>query len=105
MQMDQNELLLRYVYIPMAALAGAVSSLGARRWRSMSKGKMLLTILMGASFSIFVTPWAAHEFVNVPEGDARAIVALTYLFAIAAHIILPWLIQRLERIIGSGDAQ
>ncbi|KMS58685.1 hypothetical protein [Sphingobium cupriresistens] len=103
--MNTDELLVRYLYIPLAALAGAVSSLGARRWRTMTKAKMAMTVLMGATFAIFVTPWAAHEFVGVDEGDARATVALTYLFAIGAHVLLPWLIQKLERLIGAGDTQ
>lgn len=103
--MDQHDFLVRYLYIPLAALAGAVSSLGARRWQSMTRTKMVLTIFIGATFAIFVTPWAAHEFIGVREDDARGTVALTYLFAIGAHVLLPWLIQKLERLIGSGDTQ
>ncbi|KMS54730.1 hypothetical protein [Sphingobium cupriresistens] len=103
--MNHEDLLVRYLYIPLAALAGAVSSLGARRWRTMTKAKMAMTVLMGATFAIFVTPWAAHQFIGVDESDARGTVALTYLFAIGAHVLLPWLIQRLERLIGAGDAQ
>lgn len=103
--MAHDDIMVRFVYIPLAALMGAVSSLGARRWRSMTKTKMALAILMGATFAMFVTPWAAREFIGVKEDDARAIVALTYLFAIAAHIILPWIIQKLERLIGTGDMQ
>lgn len=101
--MPHEDFLIKYLYIPLAALAGAISSLGARRWRNMSKGKIALAILMGSTFALFVTPWVAHEYIGVKEDDARAIVALTYLFAIAAHLILPWIIHRLERLIGTGE--
>lgn len=103
--MSTDEFLLRYVYIPLAAFTGAISSLGARRWRTMSKSKILLAVFMGATFAMFVTPWAAHAIMGIKEDDARGTVALTYLFGIAAHIILPWLIQRIERMIGTGDVQ
>jgi hypothetical protein len=103
--MSQDEILLRYVYVPLAALMGAIPSLGARQWRSMTTRKIVLAIFMGATFAMFVTPWAAHAFMGVKEGDARATVALTYLFGIAAHIILPWIIARLERMIGTGESQ
>lgn len=103
--MSHEDFMVRYVYIPLAALMGAISSLGARQWRSMTRRKIALAIFMGATFAMFVTPWAAHSFIGVKEGDARATVALTYLFGIAAHIILPWIIQRLEKMIGTGEGQ
>ena len=92
-------------YLFIAAVAGAFSSLGARSWRGMSRTKMAVAVMTGTLFAVFVTPWAAHAFVGIGEGDARATVALTYLFAFAAHILLPRLVHWLERVIGTGDNQ
>jgi uncharacterized membrane protein YozB (DUF420 family) len=102
--MSQDDLLMRF-YIGIAALAGAFSSLGARSWRGMTRTKMLVTVATGTLFAVFVTPYAAHSFIGIQEGDARATVALTYLFAFAAHILLPRFVHWLEKMIGTGDSQ
>lgn len=100
--MSHDDLLMRF-YVGLAALAGAFSSLGARSWRGMTRLRMTITVMTGTLFAVFVTPWAAHAFVGIQEGDARATVALTYLFAFAAHILLPRFVHWLEKIIGTGD--
>ena len=105
MKMNHDEWLVRYVYIPLAALMGAVSSLGARKWRTMSRMQILLTVIMGTSSAIFLTPWAAHQFFNVKEDDARAIVALTYLFGFGAFIVLPRLTEWMTKMIGAGETR
>jgi uncharacterized membrane protein YozB (DUF420 family) len=103
-QMSHDDLLMRF-YIGIAALAGAFSSLGARSWRGMTRAKMIVTVATGTLFAVFVTPYAAHSFIGIQEGDARATVALTYLFAFAAHILLPRFVHWLEKVIGTGDSQ
>lgn len=103
--MSKDELLVRYVYIPLAALMGAVSSLGARKWRQMNRWQVILTVTMGTSSAIFLTPWAAHQFFDVREDDARAIVALTYLFGFGAFIILPRLTEWMTKVLGAGETR
>lgn len=103
--MDHDEWMVRYVYIPLSAFMGAVSSLGARKWRSMSRLQIALTVIMGTSSAIFLTPWAAHRFFGVQEDDARGVVALTYLFGFGAFIILPRLTEWMLKILGTGDTQ
>lgn len=99
--MSQDEILLRYVYLPLAAIGGAISSLGARRWRQMGKGQMAFAVFTGVSFALFVTPFVAHSWFGISETDARAIVALTYVFGFGAHLLLPWVIRRVVKLIGS----
>ena len=103
--MSEHDWLVRYLYIPLAALMGALSSLGARRWQGMSKGRVTFEVVVHASFAMFVTPWAAQKFVGVSMDDARAIVGLTYLFAFAAPVLLPRFKHWLERLVGTGDTQ
>jgi len=101
--MNHDEWMARYVYIPLAALMGAVSSLGARKWRQMNRMQIMLTLVMGTTSAIFLTPWVAHKFFDVREDDARAIVALTYLMGFGAFIFLPKLTEWAGKIFGAGD--
>lgn len=103
--MDHNEILLRFVYLPLAALTGAISSLGARRWRQMHKGQVAFVIFTGVTFALFVTPYVAHEWLGVKENDARAVVALTYLFGFGAHLLLPWVVRRIGKLTGSESVE
>lgn len=103
--MSKDELLVRWIYIPLAALMGAVSSLGARKWRHMNRTQVVLTLIMGTTSAIFVTPWAAHQFFGVKEDDARAIVALTYLFGFGAFIFLPKLTEWMIKFFGPGETR
>lgn len=103
--MSKDELLVRYVYIPLAALMGAVSSLGARKWRQMNRAQIIMTLIMGTTSAIFLTPWVAHKFFDVREDDARAIVALTYLFGFGAFIFLPKLTEWMGKVFGAGESQ
>lgn len=103
--MDHNDILLRFVYLPLAALTGAISSLGARRWRSMHRGQVAFVLLTGVSFALFVTPYVAHEWVGIREDDARGVVALTYLFGFGAHLLLPWAVRRVMKLTGSENVE
>ena len=103
--MDHNEMLLRYVYIPLAALSGSISSFGARRWQTMSKSRVFLTIMTGFSFAAFVAPWMAHRFIGISEDDARGVVAITYLSGIGGHLLIPAILKWMERVIGAGEAK
>lgn len=103
--MTHDDIMVRYLYVPLAALMGALSSLGAKRWRGMSRGRLTFEVLTHASFAMFVTPWAAHRFIGVSMNDAREIVGLTYLFGFAAPVLLPKLKTWLEGKTGTGDEQ
>lgn len=103
--MHVDDFLLQWVYLPLAALTGAISSFGQRRMRNMTRGQIVLNILMSTSFSFFVTPWFAHEWLGIAETAARQMVAITFLFGFGAHILLPVFIKMLERIVGKGDVE
>jgi hypothetical protein len=95
----------RFVYVATAAAAGAVTALGSKRWRTMTAIDIVLTLGIGFTFAIFVTPWIAHQWLGVAEGDNRALLALTYLFGSASNILLPFIIRHLRKMLGEGDTQ
>lgn len=103
--MNHDEWMVRYIYIPLAALTGAVSSLGARKWQTMGTAQIALSLVMGTSSAIFLTPWIAHQFLGIDEKDARAAVGLTFLVGFSAFLLLPRLTDWLMKFFGTGDAR
>jgi hypothetical protein len=102
--MDQNDPMLKVVYVLMAAIAGSVTALSFLRWREMTWGEICLTLFVGFSFAIFVTPWIAHIAFGLNAADVRTIAGLTYVSASGSNILLPLLIRRLKRAVGEGEA-
>lgn len=100
--MDEATALFRYTYVLMAALAGAVTALAFSKWRDLSRGEILLTLVAGFSFAVFVTPWAAEQFLGLEDNNVRGIAALTYIFGSGSNILLPVLIRWTGRLFGNG---
>ena len=100
-----SDVLWRYLYICMAAIAGAVTALGAMRWREMTRLEIFFTLAGGFSFAIFVTPWVAHSIMGVAESNIRAIAALTYVFGSASNILLPVIIRKIRRVVDEGETR
>lgn len=96
---------LRFGYIALAAMAGAITALAFMRWRDLSWGEMALTLVAGFSFAVFVTPWAAHAILRVDDDNVRTIAALTYIFGSGSNVLLPALIRRFGRLIGHEEPQ
>jgi len=95
---------IRGAYVVAAALAGAITALGASRWREMTRVEVGITLLTGFAFAIFVTPWIAHEWMSIPETNVRAIAGLTYVFGSASNILLPLIIRKVRKILGEGES-
>ena len=95
-----------FAYTIMAALAGAVTALAFRPWKKMSGMEIGLTLFVGFSFAIFVSPWVAHTIMRVPANEPRAASFITYIMGAGSNILLPYIIKRFERLLGSkGDGQ
>lgn len=103
--MDHNDPILRMVYTLMAAIAGAVTALAFMRWKDMGTTEIGLTLFVGASFAIFVTPWVAHIVFGVNQGDIRTVAALTYVTASGSNVLLPTLIRKLNKLLGAEEGQ
>lgn len=103
--MEDNGFFLRFGYITLAALAGAITALAFRSWREMTRAEIVLTLTAGFSFAIFVTPWLAESVFGVPTTNVRAIAALTYIFGSGSNILLPLVIRWIGRVFGNGEAK
>lgn len=99
---EYHSFMLRYLYIPLAALAGAITSLASSRTNTMTKTDMFLTFTVGFSFAIFVTPWIATSWFGIENTNVRAIAGLTYVFGAGSNILLPVLIDHFKRVVGAG---
>jgi hypothetical protein len=100
--MNSEDPLMRWIYMAMAAVAGAVTSLSGLAWRTMSWGEVFLTLFVGASFAIYVTPWLANLALG-PQADMRTIAGLTYVAASGSNVLLPMLIRWVARMAGLED--
>lgn len=99
----EDHRLLTMGYITLAAMAGAITALAFRSWREMSKAEIILTLVVGFSFAIFVTPWLAETVFGIDAGNVRAVAALTYIFGSGSNILLPMIIRWVGRIFGHGE--
>ena len=99
--MDHNDILARFVWFPLAALTGALSSLGARQWRNMSRGQMAFTVLTGFGFGYFVAPAIASGLFGIPENDVRNVCAVIWGMSFGWHVLLPVMVKRAAKLFGS----
>lgn len=93
----------RIGFLSIAAFAGAITSLAATKWKDLSLAEIVLTLVAGFSFAVFVTPWVASAFFGVSNSDVQALAALTYIFGSGSNILLPLLIRWISRVFGSGE--
>lgn len=101
--MDDHGLLFRFGYVLMAAAAGAITALAFTRWKEMTRSEIALTLVIGFSFAIFVTPWLASSVFGIEDSNIRAIAALTYIFGSGSNILLPVIIRWVGRFFGNGE--
>lgn len=85
-------------YVLLAAFAGAVTALAFMKWKEMTYPEILLTLFVGASFAIFVTPWLANVALGIETEDARSVAAITYVMASGSNTFLPVIIRYLRRL-------
>lgn len=100
--MDANAFWVKIIYPIMAAIAGAVTALAFLKWKEMETREVVLTLFVGASFAIFVTPWLAHMILGDAAHSPQAIAGLTYVTASGSNTLLPLVIRWLGRVFGEG---
>lgn len=103
MRVDDQGHIWRFGYIALAAMSGAFTALGFLKWKELSSAEIAMTLIGGFSFAIFVTPYIAHEWLNIAEANTRAIAALTYVFGSGSNILLPTIIRTVKRVFPQGD--
>lgn len=98
-----------YVYLTVAAVAGAMVGLGQRPKGSLIGWKEKAAALLGgAAFSFFFVPWLLFDMMKMPltMESARAVCFFGFLSAAGSYVFLPRVIglfnATLERILGKG---
>jgi hypothetical protein len=97
--MNEQHEQARMVYIAMAALAGAVTSLSGMPWRTMSWPEIFMTLFVGTAFAVLLVPWLAADWLHVDISNLRAICAVTYLGATGANVFIPVIIRKVKRLL------
>lgn len=100
--MDDMHPMVRHGYLLMAAVAGSVTALSFKQWKTMTAVEIALTLFVGASFAIFVTPLMA-EWMAIDS--PRGVAALTYITASGSNVLIPVAIRWLKRIFPSDKEE
>lgn len=91
---------LAWLYAILASLAGALTALSFRPFKSMSKGEIALALFVGASFALFVGPLAALWMFGRGPVDIRLFGAILYTMASGSNILIPFVIKRIQVALG-----
>lgn len=98
--MDGGGPLERWLWPAVASLAGAVTALSFRPFKSMSKGEIFMALFVGASFAWFVSPWVNQAIFGDGPTDVRVLGGVFYLMASGSNILIPFAIKWLGRMFG-----
>lgn len=98
--MDHESTLLRYVYIGMAAISGAIVSLSLMPWQKMTKGERGMAIFVGTAFALFGVPWIVGSLMNVDITPLRVACGITFVGAVGAPSFIPRLVQFINKKFG-----
>ena len=98
---DNDDTIIRNVWIFLAALAGGVTALAFMPHARMSRTDIALTVFVGTTFSLFVVPWLANKAFGVGVDDIRGIVACCYIGAAGAYTFIPAIVRKVRS--GKGD--
>lgn len=95
----------RMVYLVMAAIAGAITSLAFMPWKTMTLIERAISLFVGASFALFFVPWAVADIMGVDITALRAACATTYIGAVAAPALIPPIIRKLLKAGGLEEGE
>ncbi len=90
------------VYLLMAAVAGSVSSLSMRKYREMTAIEIAISLFVGATFAIFVTPLILGPTVGV-NVETQKIAGITYVMATGWNILMPFAIAKVKSMFGGDE--
>jgi hypothetical protein len=94
---------MSWVYTVLASFAGALTALSFRPFKRMTTGEIALALFVGASFALFVGPLAAQWLFGKGPVDIRLFGAVLYVMASGSNILIPWVIRRIQAMLGYKD--
>jgi len=98
--MTEDATLARYVWPALASIAGAITALSFRPFQNMTKLEVSLALFVGASFALFVGPWAAWVVFGDGPADIRILGGMFYLMASGSNILIPLAVKKLSSFFG-----
>jgi hypothetical protein len=98
--MWDNSPTARIVYVVLAALAGAITSLAFMPWKTMTVVERGFSLFVGVAFALLFVPWAVADIMRVNIDAIRAACAVTYIGAVAAPALIPPIIRKILKVGG-----
>lgn len=92
-----------WVWTILASFAGALTALSFRPFVQMRRAEILLSLVVGASFAIFVGPWVATWIFGNGQADIRVLGGLFYLMASGSNILIPLGVKKLSGFFGIAE--
>lgn len=93
----------RHVWIVMSALAGSITSLSFMKYKEMTWPDIVLTLFVGFAFAVIFVPWAAADWVGIPQDNLRAVCGVVYIGGTAWNILLPVAIRKIKQNFGGEE--
>lgn len=90
----------RIIYLVMAAIAGAITSLAFMPWKTMTVLERCINLFVGVAFALLFVPWAVADLMRVDITALRAACATTYIGAVAAPALIPPIVRKILRLGG-----
>lgn len=93
--MNDTDALLKFVWIGLASLAGAITALAFKQFQPLTPKQRAMLVFVGFVFAIFVGPLIVGWILPDEKGSSRVVGALYYLIAAGANWMLPWSLERI----------
>lgn len=94
---------MRWLWTILASIAGAVTALSFRPFKKLSAIEIGMSLFVGASFAMFVSPWVIQLAFGSNPVDVRIMGAIFYMMASGSNILIPFLIQKIGANFGFKD--
>ncbi|HVQ09517.1 MAG TPA: hypothetical protein VMS43_13885 [Allosphingosinicella sp.] len=101
---DNNHPWATLVWSLLASFAGALTALSARPFRDMTRGEIMMALIVGASFAIFVGPLVALWIFGRSQVDLRIMGGILYLMATGSNVLVPLAVRKLSSLFGSNGS-
>ncbi len=87
--MDADHPVMRYVYIVIAAVGGAIVSLSFAKWQEMPWRERGMSVFVGTLFALFGVPWLVGDIMGVDIAPLRVACGITFFGALGAPSFIP----------------
>ncbi len=87
--MSDDGLLARWLWPLLASVAGAITALSFRPWKTLSPVEVGMALFVGASFAFFVSPVVIHLLYGKGPVDPRQLGGIYYVMATGSNALIP----------------